>query len=136
MYKTKRSGLIAFLLSLITFGIFGFVQLFFLVKETNQICKDHGKKVMNPLLALIFTLLTFGIFGIIWGYILFNKMNSYVIAQQEKPRLSPLSWLLSQFFGAFTLFIWNIILYFKKYALWNQMNRLANEKAAKQENIE
>lgn len=44
----------------------------------------------------------------------------------EKPKLTATSWILSVFFGVFTLYIWTIVNYFKRYALWNQINKAYN----------
>ena len=66
--KDDRSFLKLFLLSLVTFGIYGFWHLHYWTKDINTLCKDDGKNNEGVLLYILFTLLTCGLFPVFWWF--------------------------------------------------------------------
>lgn len=55
-----RTPLVAFLLSLITFGIYGIVYQYFIAKSLQEIGRKHNYETMDPTLVVILTIF-FGI---------------------------------------------------------------------------
>ncbi|MBE6719389.1 MAG: DUF4234 domain-containing protein [Ruminococcaceae bacterium] len=98
--RTDRSLLKYFLLSLITFGIYGLVVMCNVSSDINVVASRYdGKKTMNYLLmALIIAPLTLGIYGIIWFHTfserLGNELNRRGIAYS---------------FGASDFWLWNVL---------------------------
>ncbi len=130
--RENRSGLLAFLISLLTFGIFNIVQAFQIANEANITCTSYDNKhTKNPLHAFLISLLlnlvgVGWIYWLIYKYNIIQRMENFTRKSGEKPKLTATNWLLSLFLGVFTLFIWPLVNYFKKYALWNQTNRIYN----------
>ena len=135
--KENRSGLLAFLLNILTFYIFGIIQAFQMAHEINITCAADGKKTRNPLTAFLITLLLSllgvgWIYWLIYQYSMVSRMQDLATRSGEKAKLTATSWLLGLFLGVFTFMIWPLINYFKKYALWNQCNRIHNASGASQ----
>lgn len=129
--KERRSGILSFLFSILTLGIYNIVQAFQLAHEINITCVDDGKQTKNPLTAFLISLLIdlvgFGwLYWLIYKYKMIQRLEEKSRRNGEKPKLTATSWILSAFFGVFTLFIWPLVNYFKKYALWNQVNKSYN----------
>ena len=129
--KERRSGILSFLFSILTLGIYNIVQAFQLAHEINITCADDGKKTKNPLTAFLIRLLIdlvgFGwLYWLIYKYKMIQRLEEKSRRNGEKPKLTATSWILSVFFWVFTLFIWPLVNYFKKYALWNQVNKAYN----------
>ena len=129
--KERRSGALSFLFSILTLGIYNIVQAFQLAKEINITCADDGKETKNPLTAFLISLLLdlvgFGwLYWLIYKYKMIKRLEEKSRRNGEKPKLTATSWILSVFFGVFTLYIWTIVNYFKRYALWNQINKAYN----------
>ena len=70
---TNRGFWLAWLLSMVTFGFYGWYLIHCFAKETNIACKDDGKNTTGLLLFIIFSLLTFGIYSIVWYYNWINR---------------------------------------------------------------
>ncbi len=135
--KENRSGLLAFLLNILTLNIFGIIQAFQMAHEINITCAADGKKTKNPLTAFLITLLLSligvgWIYWLIYQYSMISRMQDLATRSGEKAKLTATSWLLGLFLGVFTFMIWPLINYFKKYALWNQCNRIHNANGASQ----
>jgi len=129
--KTNRSGIIAFLLNIITFGIFGIVLMFQKAKEVNITCKEDGEHTRNPLSAFIIMLLLSlvgvgPIYWLIYNYGIIKRMESKARRSNQHPKLTAGSWLLGVLIGFLTLMILPLVNYFKSFALWNQVNTIYN----------
>ncbi|HZJ77794.1 MAG TPA: DUF4234 domain-containing protein [Clostridia bacterium] len=68
MLQTNRSLLKLILLSFITFGIYGLVFWYKLIKDVNVICVEDGKKTSGIIALFFLTLITFGIYSFWWYY--------------------------------------------------------------------
>jgi hypothetical protein len=75
---TNRKVWKIWLLSLITFGIYGFVVMFAMGKETNIACAEDGKHTMNFWGALLLSIITLGIYGFVWYYKWANREYEYL----------------------------------------------------------
>lgn len=127
MYKTNRSGFIAFLLNIVTIGIFGLIQIHQLAKELNETCKEDKQKTKGLLALILLNLITFGIYAIIWKFSVIGRMENKQRKHNVPVVLKPLTWLIvSLFLSGPTLGIWPLINYFKFYKSWNITNILAN----------
>jgi len=65
---TNRKVWKIWLLSLVTFGIYGLVVMFAMGKETNIACAEDGKHTRSFWGALFLSIITFGIYGFVWYY--------------------------------------------------------------------
>lgn len=77
--KTNRSIWMYFLLSLVTCGIYGYVFIYNLAEDVNDICEGDGEKTSGLLAFILLGMVTCGIYYIIWWYKLANRLqaNSY-----------------------------------------------------------
>ena len=75
---TSRGVIKAFLLTMITFGIYGIVLYGKLADELNLVASKYdGKKTMHYcLLAFIVAPITFGIAGIVWSHKISNRIGA------------------------------------------------------------
>lgn len=98
--RTNRGLAKFFLLSLITFGIYGLVVYAHISEDTNIVCSRYdGKKTMNFwLLAFIVGPLTCGIGYLVWGHKLASRIGN------ELSRRG-----LSYSFGAGDYWLWGIL---------------------------
>ena len=98
--KTDRSFLKTFLLSLITFGIYGLVVYAHITDDVNLVCTRYdNKKSMNYwLLILVVTPLTFGIASIVWMHRICNRIGGELQRRQ-----------VPYDFSAKTFWLWNVL---------------------------
>lgn len=75
---TNRKVWKIWLLSLITFGIYGIVVMFAMGKETNIACVEDGKHTRNFWGALLLSIITLGIYGFVWYYNWANREYEYL----------------------------------------------------------
>lgn len=75
---TNRKVWKIWLLSLITFGIYGIVVMFAMAKETNIACAEDGKHTRGFLGAIFLSIITLGIYGFVWYYKWANREYSYL----------------------------------------------------------
>lgn len=64
----KRSFWLWFLLSLVTFGIFGLVYNYGWAKDVETLCEGDGKRKPNYIVMFLLTIVTLGIYGFYWHY--------------------------------------------------------------------
>lgn len=78
LLPTNRKVWKIWLLSFITFGIYGIVVMFAMAKETNISCSEDGRHTRNFWGAIFLTLITFGIYGFVWYYKWADRENTYL----------------------------------------------------------
>lgn len=71
-YIKRRSLLLAVILTIITFGIYG---LYWFVKVTDEINIINNEKDTSGILSLVFTIITFGIYSLYWAYKMGKKYD-------------------------------------------------------------
>ena len=78
IHKNTKRGLVKIvLLSMITFGIYGLINVCGIVKDLNKCRQGHGetKKSMNPIGVVFLSAITIGIVPIVWGHRLTKRMS-------------------------------------------------------------
>jgi len=125
---TNRGFWIAFLLSIVTFGIYGLYLIYAFAKETNIACKEDGKRTQGLIVYILLSIVTFGIYGIVWQAMLINRRCAF-LAKNNKPEGLQLSTYLLTIFllGWLTLGIMYIVLFCKFLYQQNAVNQLYNE---------
>ena len=98
--KPYGSWLGFFLLSLITFGIYGIVKMSRISTDINTIASNYdGKKTMHYCLVFfIFSWLTFGIVPLVW----FHKLSARIGDELDRRGIS-------YSFGAGSFWVWNVL---------------------------
>lgn len=98
--RTDRSWLKVFLLSLITFGIYGIVVFCHISEEINLVASKYdNKKTMHYLwIILVFSWLTGGIAPLVWAHRISNRIGNEV-----KRRGSQYN------FGASDFWLWGVL---------------------------
>lgn len=86
--KTNRNPIVCMLLNFVTLGIYSLILNNSIAKDTNVICAEDGKTTAGIGKYIIFSLLTFGIYSIIWQVKVLGRWESYVLARNDKPKLS------------------------------------------------
>lgn len=85
--KTNRSIWVYFLLSLVTCGIYGYVFIYNLANDVNDLCEGDGENTSGLLVFILLGCVTCGIYSIIWWYKLANRLQAngrrYNVAIQE-----------------------------------------------------
>ena len=82
--KTDRSLLVYILLTLVTLGIYGWITIYELAQDVNEMCTDDGKTTQGLLMYILLTIVTCGIYGIIWWYSVSERV--YQAAQRRGVR--------------------------------------------------
>ena len=125
---TNRGFWLAWLLSMVTFGFYGWYLIHCFAKETNIACKDDGKNTTGLLLFITFSLLTFGIYSIVWYYNWINRCNAYLMKNNKPQGLQSSTFILTIFLlGPITLGIMYIVVFCKMLYLQNAVNATYNE---------
>lgn len=98
--RTDRTWYKYFLLSLITFGIYGIVVMSHISEEINQIATRHDqKKTMHYCLILfIFSWLTLGIAPLVWYHRISNRIGTEITRRKHEYQ-----------FNAGDFWLWNIV---------------------------
>lgn len=124
---TDRGFWLALLLSIITFGIYGWYLIYAFAKETNIACKEDGKRTQGLIVFILLSLITFGIYDIIWNCLWINRCNAY-LARHENPEGLQLSTYLLTFFllGWLTLGVMHLVVFSKRLYLQNAVNSVYN----------
>lgn len=74
--KTNRSIWVYFLLSLVTCGIYGYVFIYNLANDVNDLCEGDGENTSGLLAFILLGCVTCGIYSIIWWYKLANCLQA------------------------------------------------------------
>lgn len=85
-----------YLLSIITFGIYGVVIQWAMAKETNISCVEDGKHTRNFWSTLVLSIITLGIYGIVWTYKWLNREANYLERHGKSKILTGGAYLLIQ----------------------------------------
>lgn len=97
--KTNRSFLKAFLLSLITFGIYPLAMYCGITNDVNTVCTRYdGKKSLHYLVMLLLTPLTMGILALVWNHNICERMGNELNRRQ-----------ISYDFGSKDFWLWGIL---------------------------
>ncbi|MBQ3088267.1 MAG: DUF4234 domain-containing protein [Clostridia bacterium] len=72
--KTDYSLGLFILLSIVTFGIYGYYIVYKLAKDVNQMCAEDGDKIGGLVAYILLSLVTCGIYNIFWLYKIQNRM--------------------------------------------------------------
>jgi len=116
------------LLSIITFGIYGWYLIYAFAKETNIACKDDNKKTTGLLLYIILSIVTLGIYAIVWECMWINRCNEYLRKNNKPDGLQVSTFLLTIFLlGWLTVGIMFLVVFCKSLYLQNAVNRTYNE---------
>ena len=131
MLCTTRGFWKAFLLNIVTFGIYDLYLIHAFANETNIACQKDGKSTTGVGLYILFTILTFGIYAIVWNYKWIERCNAYLVANQRPMGLQASTYLLTIFLlGPLTLGIMSLVVYCKRLYLQNEVNKTYNELTA------
>lgn len=98
--RTDRGLLKFWLLSLITFSIYGIVVLSHISSEINTVATRHDKKTTMHfcLIYFIFSWLTLGIAPLVWFHRISNRIGDEILRRN-----------LPYSFGASDFWLWNIL---------------------------
>ena len=109
-----RNWIIALLLTIITFGIYGLYLVYVMARDTNTACSnvDH-QTTMGLLVYILLDIITSGIFSIIWTVLIILRWENFAKLAGEKPKCTVGSFLLWSIVGS--LIIIGPIVAFAKY---------------------
>lgn len=125
---TNRGFWKNFLLSLITLGFYRWYLIHAFAKETNLACQGDGRNTPGLLVYVLLSIVTLGIYAIVWRAKWINRCNIYLIQNGKPQGVQSSTYVLTVFFGVFTLFILNLVVFCKILYLQNAVNRTYNEK--------
>ena len=119
MLRTNRGMIKFYLLSFLTFGIYGLVVLSKVSSEINLVARRDGKHTMHFLLIyFIFSWLTFGIAPIVWIHRLCNRMGNQLVARS-----------LPYSFGAGSFWGWAVLgslIFVGPFVFWHKFFKAMN----------
>ena len=75
MKRTNRSVLTYILLNFITCGIYGYIFIYGLANDVNDVCDGDGQKTGGLLAYLLLGSTSCGIYDFIWWYKLCNRIS-------------------------------------------------------------
>jgi len=84
--KDNRNYIIVFLLSIITFGIYGMYLTHVKARDTNIACADDGRHTAGLLKLILFSIITFGIYALVWEYKLVSRWEQFVEGHGERSK--------------------------------------------------
>ena len=73
--KTERSLILYILLSIATFGLYGYYFIYSIAKDVNVVCKDDGEHTQGLIIYMLLSFLTLGIYSLYWEYKLGNRIQ-------------------------------------------------------------
>lgn len=85
---TNRKIIVTYLLSFITFGIYGLVMSFAMARETNISCREDGKNTKTFWAVLGLSIITLGIYAIVWMIKWLNREHSFLTRRNRSGYLS------------------------------------------------
>ena len=125
---TNRGFWSAWLLSIVTLGIYGLYLIYSYAKETNIACVDDGKRTNGLVVLILLSIVTLGIYSIFWYCRWIGRCNNYLRKNGKTEGLQVSTYILTTFLlGWLTLGIMYIILFCKQLYLQNAVNRTYNE---------
>lgn len=72
--KTSRSLLMYSVLSLITCGVYGVLEMRALIRDVNKICAGDGRQTCGLVKLILLTVVTCGIYLLYWCYCMGNRL--------------------------------------------------------------
>ncbi|GAP73155.1 hypothetical protein SAMD00024442_63_9 [Candidatus Symbiothrix dinenymphae] len=91
---SNRKAWKIYLLSFVTFDIYGFVVSFAMAKETNISCAEDGKHTKGFWGTLFLSIITLFIYAIVWEYKWLNREANYLESRGKKNTFTGGSYLL------------------------------------------
>ena len=122
MITEKRSLLKLILLSIITFGIYGFYYVYKMAQDTNLMCEGDGKKTSGLLKVVLLSIITLGIYGLVWSCLLSNRLYANAPRYGVTLKGSSTSVILRMTIGSFLFGIGPLV---GTYMILHNMNDLA-----------
>ena len=118
----------AWLLTIVTLGIYGMYLIYAFAKETNIACREDGKTTQGLLVYLLLSIVTFGIYSIVWYCMWIERCNAYLVRNSKPEGLQVSTYLLTLFLlGWLTFGIMYIVVFCKQLYLQNEVNITYNE---------
>ena len=77
--KTERSLILYILLSIATFGLYGYYFIYSVAKDVNVVCKDDEEKTPGLIIYLLLSFLTLGIYSLYWEYKVGNRIQKNAV---------------------------------------------------------
>ena len=74
--KTDRNIVTYVLLTIVTFGIYGYYFLYKLAEDVNVMCQGDGKKTPGLLEFILLSFITCGFYAFYWYYELGNRIQA------------------------------------------------------------
>jgi hypothetical protein len=125
---TDRGFWLTFLLSIVTFGIYGWYLIYAYAKETNIACAEDGRKTNGLVVYILLSMITFGIYAIVWNCQWIGRCNMYLARHRKPEGLQVSTYLLTLFLlGVVTLGIMYLVVFCKQLYLQNAVNKTYNE---------
>ncbi len=90
----KRKAWVIYLLSAITFGIYGIVMAFAMAKETNISCAADGKNTRGFWEVIGLSIITLGIYAIVWYVQWLNRESNFLKKRGTDGAFSGSSYLI------------------------------------------
>lgn len=124
---TNRGFWLTLLLSIVTLGIYPLYLVHAFAKETNIACKDDGRNTPGLLVYFLLSIITLNIYSIVWWCKWIGRCNMYLVKNNKPEGLQVSTYLLTIFFGIFTLGIMYLVVFCKILYLQNAVNETYNE---------
>ena len=123
--RTDRSLGMYVLLSLVTFGIYGLVFQYQLIKEINITAARDGKKTTGLFLLILLSCITFGIYGIVWQIMFVQRVETENLRRSTGVSFGLTDWLIYSILLSFTIVCPFIFLH-KQIQAFNAINTSYN----------
>lgn len=128
---TNRGFWLSLLLTIVTFGIYGFYLTYAFARETNIACREDGKRTQGLVVFILLSLVTFGIYAIVWYCMWITRCNNYLARHGKPEGLQVSTYLLTVFLLSWLTFgIMLIVVFCKMLYLQNAVNATYNELGA------
>lgn len=122
----NRNWLVAILLTIITFGIYGLYLIHVMARDTNTACSnvDHHT-TLGLLVYILVSMITGGLFSLIWMILIIMRWENFAKIAGEQPKCTLVSYLCWMIFGSLII-IGPIVAFAKMIAGFNQCCALYN----------
>lgn len=85
---SSRNVLVIYLLTILTFGIYGLILMFNMARETNITCEADGKHTRNLWGALGLSIITFGIYALVWACKWYNREANFLRSHNKGVKMT------------------------------------------------
>ena len=125
---TDRGFWLAFLLTIVTLGIYQWYLVYSFARETNLACKEDGDSTRGLLGFILLSIVTLGIYAIVWQAMLIKRRGSFLVSKGKPEVLTVATFLIYNFLlGAITLGIMPLVAFAKGLNQQNAVNEVYNE---------